>query len=184
MPRPPPSSRWGKGVWCHKSKSLGYSSRSVEWPIKLQSSVYWNNVEVRTGTSIIPLKACYEIHYPTLYFYTNKASTLPQPQGFRLVTPDPFLVRGLGVATRLSRFVLYRNIMGVAPSCCYKLLTLFSPLLNKENRHASALVLINSILEYCPHYSMYTVEYEDCFKLCALFLLAERGTKSETRAGR
>ena len=119
-------------------------------------------------------------------FYTNnyKASTFPQPQGFRLVTPDPFLVRGLGVATRLSRFVLYRNIMGVAPSCCYKLLTLFSPLLNKENRHASALVLINSILEYCPHYSMYTVEYEDCFKLCALFLLAERGTKSETRAGR
>ena len=70
------------------------------------------------------------------------------------------------------------------PLAVTNILTLFSPLLNKENRHASALVLINSILEYCPHYSMYTVEYEDCFKLCALFLLAERGTKSETRAGR
>ena len=65
--------------------------------------------EVRTSTSIVPLKTCYEIHYPTLsnlLFYTNiyKVLTLPQAQGFRLVTPDLFLVRGLGLATRLIRY--------------------------------------------------------------------------------
>ena len=32
------------------------SSRSVEQPIKSQSSVYWNNVKARTSTSIILLK--------------------------------------------------------------------------------------------------------------------------------
>ena len=55
----------GEGAWCHKSKSLA-SSRSVERPIKSQSSVYWNNAEARTSTSIVPLKACYDIQYPTL----------------------------------------------------------------------------------------------------------------------
>ena len=30
---------WGEGVWCHKSKSLGYSSRSLERPIKSQIGI-------------------------------------------------------------------------------------------------------------------------------------------------
>ena len=36
--------------------------------------------------------------------YTNiyKASTLPQAQRFRFMTPDPFLLRGLGLGTRLG----------------------------------------------------------------------------------
>ena len=33
------------------------SSRSLERPMKSQSSIYWNNVEARTSTSILPLKA-------------------------------------------------------------------------------------------------------------------------------
>ena len=42
------------------------SSRSMERPIKSQSNVYWNNEEARTSILILPLKVCYEIHYPTL----------------------------------------------------------------------------------------------------------------------
>ena len=47
---------------------------------------------------------CYESYYPTLSICNSnyKAVTLLQAQGFRLVTPDPFLVRGLGLGTRLS----------------------------------------------------------------------------------
>ena len=36
-----------------------------------------------------------------------KASTLTQAQGFRLVTPDPFLMRGLGLGTRLPTYVYF-----------------------------------------------------------------------------
>ena len=53
-----------KGI--ETSPNLWDSSRSLERPIKSQSSVYWNNAEARTSTSNVPLKACYEIHYPTL----------------------------------------------------------------------------------------------------------------------
>ena len=40
-----------------------------------------------------------------------EASTLPQAQGFSLVTPDPFLVRGLGLGTRLAPSCLPRVTM-------------------------------------------------------------------------
>ena len=67
-----------------------YSSRSMKWPMKSQSSDYWNNAET---TSIVHSK-WYEIHYwhwpvynPTL---TITFSVLPQAQGFGLETPDPF----------------------------------------------------------------------------------------------
>ena len=82
--------------------------------MKSQSSVYWKNAEARTSTSIRPLKVCYEIHYPTLS-NLYKASTLLQAQGFRLVTPDPFLVRGLGLGTRLRAYVV--NVPYVCLDC-------------------------------------------------------------------
>ena len=53
------------------------SYRNVKRPIKLQSGIYWNNAEVRTSTSIIPLKLMIN------------ASILPQVQGFGLVKPEP-----------------------------------------------------------------------------------------------
>ena len=58
----PPSSLEEKGSGV-TSPNPWASSRSMEQPIKSQSSVYWNNAE---ATSVVPLKACYEIYYPTL----------------------------------------------------------------------------------------------------------------------
>ena len=55
----------GERIWCHKSKNPWTSFRSLEQPIKLQRGVY-QNAEVRTSTSMVPLKAYYEIHYSTL----------------------------------------------------------------------------------------------------------------------
>ena len=46
----PPSSRKVKGSGV-TSPNLWASSRSVEWPIISQSSVYWKEAEVRTSTS-------------------------------------------------------------------------------------------------------------------------------------
>ena len=55
LPRPHPAHTRRRGLVSQVQKSWA-SSRSVEWPIILQSSVYWNNAEVRTSTSIVPLK--------------------------------------------------------------------------------------------------------------------------------
>ena len=41
-----------------------------------------------------------------------KASRLLQAQGFRLVTPDPFLVRGLGLGTRQVLVARYLGVVG------------------------------------------------------------------------
>ena len=56
VPRPHPAHAKEKGSGVTTPNPWA-SSRSVERPIKLQSGGYWNNVEVRTSTSIIPLKA-------------------------------------------------------------------------------------------------------------------------------
>ena len=48
-----------------------------------------------------------------------KASTLAQAQGFRLVTPDPFLVRGLGLGTRLH-YSLSKQQIGWRCSCLFR----------------------------------------------------------------
>ena len=60
--------------------------------MKSQSSVYRKNVEARTSISIVPLKG------DVMKFLTNnyKTSILLQPQGFGLVTPDPFSSHELG----------------------------------------------------------------------------------------
>ena len=60
----PPSSHKEKGSGV-TSQNPWTSFRSLEQPIKLQSGVY-QNAEVRTSTSMVPLKAYYEIHYSTL----------------------------------------------------------------------------------------------------------------------
>ena len=57
----PTSSREEKGSGV-TSPNPWASSRSLEQPIKSQSVVYWNNAEARMSTSIIPLKARYEVH--------------------------------------------------------------------------------------------------------------------------
>ena len=74
VPRPhPPSSREEKGSGV-TSSNLWASSRSVEWPMKSQSNMYWNNSEVRISTLIVPLKATLWIQYPPIL--TNLYSTL------------------------------------------------------------------------------------------------------------
>ena len=68
--------------------SLGYgpnpwaSSRSVEWPMKLQSGVYQNNVGAKTSTLIVPLKVMLANSLTNLSSYTNnyKALVLPLAQ--------------------------------------------------------------------------------------------------------
>ena len=51
----PPSSREEKGSGV-TSPNPWATSRSVEWPMILQSSVYWNDAEARTSTSNTPPK--------------------------------------------------------------------------------------------------------------------------------
>ena len=85
----PPSSREEKGSGV-TSPNPWASSRSLERPIKSQNSVY---VEARTLNNY-------------------KASRLLQAQGFRLVTPDPFLVRGLGLGTRQVLVARYLGVVG------------------------------------------------------------------------
>ena len=95
------------GVFHHPAPAHSHAQKLVSCPDPTQlrggervCPEAWSShpAQVRTITPMVPLKTCYEIHYPTLSnlkFYTNnyKASTLPQAQGCRLVTPAPFCVR-------------------------------------------------------------------------------------------
>ena len=74
---------------------LELAFRSVNQPIKSQSGIYWNNcLDQLFNTKPSPIYGPINNKY--------KASTLPQAQGFRLVTPDPSLLRRLGLSTRLT----------------------------------------------------------------------------------
>ena len=74
---------------------LELAFRSVKQPIKSQSGIYWNNcLDHLFNTKPSPIYGLINNKY--------KASKLPQVQGFRLVTPDPSLLRRLGLGTRLT----------------------------------------------------------------------------------
>ena len=54
---------------------LGLAPEAWSGPIKLQGDIYWNNAEVRTSTSIVLLKAYYEItNYSVL---DNESHNMP-----------------------------------------------------------------------------------------------------------
>ena len=84
----------------------------MERPIKSQSSVYWNNVEARTNTSIVPLKAC---HYPTrsnLKFYTNNWNSI----SMQYTAAGTFTLGGFTTATSYNCSISASNSQGSGPA--------------------------------------------------------------------
>ena len=65
MPRPHPAQVRRRGL-VSQVQILGLAPEVWSGQSNRRAAVYWNNVEASTNTSIVLLKVCYEIHYPTL----------------------------------------------------------------------------------------------------------------------
>ena len=65
VPRPHPAHARRRGL-VSQDQILGLAPEAWSGQSNHRSSIHWNNAEARTSTTIKLLKACYEIHYPTL----------------------------------------------------------------------------------------------------------------------
>ena len=98
VPRPHPAHVRRRGL-VSQVQILGLAPEAWSGQSNPQSRVYWNNAEARTSTSIYCSKRVmrFIIRHWSICNSTPMISRLqhfPQAQGFRLVTPDSFLMKG------------------------------------------------------------------------------------------